>query len=157
MNLCNLQSHGQKHSFTLVEIMITVAIIGLLTAIALPSFQRARTTSQLTQAASGFRTACDAFQMYAAENGTYPADVTQGVIPAGLEEYLTDMEWTATPLGGQWDWDYNVFGIKAAVSIDNPHATEAQFQRLDAMIDDGDLGTGRFRTRSGGYMRVIEE
>jgi len=32
--------------FTLVEIMIVVAIIGLLAAIAIPNFVRARTTSQ---------------------------------------------------------------------------------------------------------------
>ncbi len=35
-----------KKGFTLVEIMIVVAIIGLLAAIAIPSFMRARTRSQ---------------------------------------------------------------------------------------------------------------
>ena len=36
----------KKQGFTLVEIMIVVAIIGLLAAIAIPSFVKARNTSQ---------------------------------------------------------------------------------------------------------------
>lgn len=42
MQLTNKQEAG----FTLVEIMIVVAIIGLLAAVAIPNFVKARTTSQ---------------------------------------------------------------------------------------------------------------
>jgi len=44
-----------KQGFTLVEIMIVVAIIGLLAAIAIPSFMKARTTSQTNACINNLR------------------------------------------------------------------------------------------------------
>jgi prepilin-type N-terminal cleavage/methylation domain-containing protein len=46
---------NRKAGFTLVEIMIVVAIIGLLAAIAIPNFVRARTTSQTNACISNLR------------------------------------------------------------------------------------------------------
>jgi len=40
-------NNNRKSGFTLVEIMIVVAIIGLLAAIAIPNFVKARTNSQM--------------------------------------------------------------------------------------------------------------
>lgn len=44
-----------SQGFTLVEIMIVVAIIGLLAAIAIPSFMKARTTSQTNACINNLR------------------------------------------------------------------------------------------------------
>jgi prepilin-type N-terminal cleavage/methylation domain-containing protein len=43
----------KRQGFTLVEIMIVVAIIGLLAAIAIPNFVKARTTSQQNACING--------------------------------------------------------------------------------------------------------
>jgi prepilin-type N-terminal cleavage/methylation domain-containing protein len=58
----------KKSGFTLVEIMIVVAIIGLLAAIAIPNFVRARTTSQMNACISNLRIIDSAKGQWALEN-----------------------------------------------------------------------------------------
>ena len=59
---------SKKSGFTLVEIMIVVAIIGLLAAIAIPNFVKARTTSQQNACINNLRQFDGAVQQYALEN-----------------------------------------------------------------------------------------
>ena len=57
-----------KKGFTLVEIMIVVAIIGLLAVIAIPNFVRARTTAQTNACINNMRQIDSGKQQWAIEN-----------------------------------------------------------------------------------------
>jgi prepilin-type N-terminal cleavage/methylation domain-containing protein len=75
----------RRGGFTLVEIMIVVAIIALLAAIAVPNFLRARKRSQATRVLEDLRMIDSATDQYAIENNK-----TSGMTPAwtDLKNYL---------------------------------------------------------------------
>lgn len=64
----------QKAGFTLVEIMIVVAIIGLLAAIAIPNFVKARATSQANACINNLRQIDAAANQFALEKGQKTGD-----------------------------------------------------------------------------------
>ena len=82
-----MKMKNQK-GFTLVEIMIVVVIIGLLAAMAIPAFQKVRTTSQNKAVLNNLRQIASAAQQYMLEYGETSVNVTDLV---GTGKYITSI------------------------------------------------------------------
>jgi prepilin-type N-terminal cleavage/methylation domain-containing protein len=101
---------SKKGGFTLVEIMIVVAIIALLAAIAVPNFLRARKRSQATRILEDLRDLDHALDQYAIDNGcTSGAPATFGdlsnYIKTGTVLYTTGADVFGDPYGPNFTVD----------------------------------------------------
>lgn len=147
-----------KSGFTLVEIMIVVVIIGLLAAIAIPAFLRARMSSQNARLANDFRNYVGLIDTFIHLTGTYPENSSSGQIPTGFDEYIKPSQWKEGPsIGGQWDVECDSFGIKCAIGVHGYTVSNEQLLQFDEKFDDGNLSTGQYRRISSDrYYYIIE-
>src|SRR3954462_7896811 len=76
---------NRKSGFTLVEIMIVVAIIGLLAAIAIPNFVKARTTAQKNACINNLRQIDGAKEQWALEKKKSKGTAT---VATEIEDYI---------------------------------------------------------------------
>ena len=99
-----IRNQRARSGFTLVEIMIVVAIIGLLAAVAIPNFVKARTTAQRNACIRNLQQIDGAKERWALENRK---GGTEAVVDSEINEYIKGGA-PECPAGGEYS--YNALG-----------------------------------------------
>ena len=86
---------GWKQAFTLIELLVVVLIIGILSAIALPQYQKAVAKAQATQALTMLKSLEQAYKAYYLANGQWATS---------LDDLDVDIPWTGTT---KWRNDFS--------------------------------------------------
>ena len=101
--MSNKMKRNKRKGFTLVEIMIVVLIIGILLAIAIPNFIKARQNSRLQTIVANLKQIENAKEQCAMDKGASNGDTTlctQAVVTAATTGYMK--AWPSGPISGTY-------------------------------------------------------
>ncbi len=117
----------KRAGFTLVEIMIVVAIIALLAAIAVPGFLRARKRSQASKILNDLRMIDSAVDQYAIETGKKTGD------PIAVSDWTNYVKKDSVLYNSGKDLFGNDYGAQTVDSV--PKASNAAWNTLSDVAD----------------------
>lgn len=102
-------AHSAKHlpGFTLIELMIVVAIVGILAAIAYPSYQDSVRKSRRADAKAVLQQAAQWMERFYTENNRYDQNTTATAVAGTAGLFATTSSLTQAPIEGTTKY-YNI-------------------------------------------------
>lgn len=97
---------GRQRGFTLIELMVVVAIVGILASVAIPSFQRMQLRARAAERSVLMASIGRSINEYYVREGRFPLDLGGGVTWLNLTYAQPD----ATPTSSKRPWRYAPLG-----------------------------------------------
>jgi prepilin-type N-terminal cleavage/methylation domain-containing protein len=157
------RSRLDRAAFTILEIAVVVTIIGILAAIAVPYFKRAKDSAIISTLENDLRIFSQEFESYELTFSSYPpSQNTPGLYPIGMEDRMSHT-WTEPPvIGGTYRWVNDPNGIFAYIEVtgntsETLRIDPDRLSEIDYDLDDGNPSSGKVQLRGLSIRYYIEQ
>ena len=135
-----MHSTHRRRGFTLLELVITVAIVGILAAIALPSFKNQIQKSRRSDAKSALVGAAGQMERYLTERGTY-ATATLGSGSGAVYPSTTQNGYYTLTLANLTASTYTLRAAPSGAQVGDPCGTMTYNEQGVKGVSGGSLST----------------
>ena len=117
---------GEAEAFTLIELLIVVAIIAILAAIAVPNFLEAQNRSKVSRAKTDMRSVSVGLESYKVDRNRYPPAYSPNESPAGtINPRIRRLKPLSTPVASWAGVDWSTAGVGGTTMDDAISTTDS--------------------------------
>lgn len=128
----------QHRGFTLIEVMIVIAIVAILSAIAIPSYTGYVTRGRIIEATAGLSDARNKMEQFFQDNRTYPAGcVIQPNAPTATQVQLQALQNFALACGNLGAATYTVTATGSGPMVGFSYTIDQQNSRTSTFSGSG--------------------